>query len=504
MILVIYRLIVPGRSFFVLRILSTIVGLTFVTFSLCHFFYCPAVAQEYDLSPGKKIIIKDSTFKQGSERLEDASIIAFEHLVKYLRDRPQLDIEISGHADNQGNETKNIALSLARAEAVKQFLIARGIAPVRIRTKGYGARFPLASNASSVGQSQNRRVEIVGLSPISRRPFTTDDGQPLAPEGVITTVQRQVSTVSIWYKDWFQAQLQQPVYEQSKLTTRANSRSEITFKDQSRLEIGENALVVLYGADPTRNPLEMKENVELQKGSLLLKLRQLRQADTFSVRTKSAQVAFNHGSANIKLDDEQRSLVSVYQGAANVRLVTNNAATGKTVIVPENFGVRVSLNGVIERRALPLPPELVEPVSQQLKTGKNIKFAWDTKANRTRFEIYEKTRENADTFSATDSTRFIYGILTGERSVTMPLEAGTYEVRLWSIDTLGLESQSLSREFIVSNGVAPPQFTFHILEFILLTSSVGLFWAGMLLQQRIWRFVALGVALVGIVLLCFQ
>jgi outer membrane protein OmpA-like peptidoglycan-associated protein len=54
-----------------------------------------------------------------------------------------------------------LALSQRRAEAVKQALIAQGIAPDRIMTRAYGEAFPVASNATAAGRQLNRRVEFV-------------------------------------------------------------------------------------------------------------------------------------------------------------------------------------------------------------------------------------------------------------------------------------------------------------------------------------------------------
>jgi len=438
----------------------------------------PCLAQEYDLAPGKKILIKDSAFKQGSERLEEHSLGQIERLVKFLKDRPRLDIEIGGHADNQGNERNNVALSLARAETVKQFLVQRGIPAFRIRTEGYGSRFPLADNQTSIGQSQNRRVEIVGLAPISHQPLTDAFGKALQPEGIITSVQRQVSALTPWGNDWLQAQLTQPVYEYTKLNTLAQSRSEITFRDNSTLQIGENALVVVYGTERYRANPQAAEHVELSQGSLLLKLKQLRSNDTLAVRSKGAQMSFGQGEALITADAHDNAVVSVFEGGGNVRLLNPQDST-KTLItryVPAAFGIKISSNALSNALPLPAPPELLSPQCSPHKTfvpvEEAVHFAWQSTTGTTRIEI-----SDVRTFS-----RLLYGVITHRSSVDVALEQGRYFVKLSSIDSLGLESRSVVQEFVVRHGTVR---RFRVLEFLLLVAAAAMAWWGLWMQLRI-------------------
>ncbi len=70
-------------------------------------------------------------------------------------------ILVEGHTDSTGSVATNEKLSGLRAGAVKAILVARGVSPDRIETHGYAATKPVASNATSAGRSQNRRVEVV-------------------------------------------------------------------------------------------------------------------------------------------------------------------------------------------------------------------------------------------------------------------------------------------------------------------------------------------------------
>lgn len=69
-------------------------------------------------------------------------------------------IKISGYTDSTGSYRTNQILSEKRAASVGQYLISRGVKAGRIQTAGYGARNPLASNSTSAGREQNRRVEM--------------------------------------------------------------------------------------------------------------------------------------------------------------------------------------------------------------------------------------------------------------------------------------------------------------------------------------------------------
>jgi outer membrane protein OmpA-like peptidoglycan-associated protein len=69
-------------------------------------------------------------------------------------------VRIVGHTDSTGTDAINNPLSVERAESVRDYLVARGVAAQRIQVSGVGSRQPVADNASEAGRAQNRRVEI--------------------------------------------------------------------------------------------------------------------------------------------------------------------------------------------------------------------------------------------------------------------------------------------------------------------------------------------------------
>lgn len=73
---------------------------------------------------------------------------------------PSTIIDVLGHTDSVGSDAYNQTLSEQRAQAVANYLTARGVNPVRIATRGYGETMPIASNETDAGRAANRRVEI--------------------------------------------------------------------------------------------------------------------------------------------------------------------------------------------------------------------------------------------------------------------------------------------------------------------------------------------------------
>ncbi len=83
-----------------------------------------------------------------------------EKAYELLRAHPQLSVEISGHTSADGDAERNLQLSLVRAEAVKAYLVKRGIAAGQIQTVGHGSDVPIADNHTDEGRRQNRRIEF--------------------------------------------------------------------------------------------------------------------------------------------------------------------------------------------------------------------------------------------------------------------------------------------------------------------------------------------------------
>jgi outer membrane protein OmpA-like peptidoglycan-associated protein len=103
-------------------------------------------------------------FERDSWKIDVYSAPILERAFSLLDENPSLSVEIAGHTSSEGDPDKNLMLSLARAEAVKTYLVRRGIAADRILTVGHGSEQPIADNRTETGRRQNRRIEFRVLS----------------------------------------------------------------------------------------------------------------------------------------------------------------------------------------------------------------------------------------------------------------------------------------------------------------------------------------------------
>jgi outer membrane protein OmpA-like peptidoglycan-associated protein len=100
-------------------------------------------------------------FDTDSDHIKDESKPALDSLLAVARNQPSWNFSLEGHTDNIGSDAHNQTLSEKRVAAVKAYLIKAGVDEKRLATKGFGASKPVASNDTSLGRSENRRVEIV-------------------------------------------------------------------------------------------------------------------------------------------------------------------------------------------------------------------------------------------------------------------------------------------------------------------------------------------------------
>jgi outer membrane protein OmpA-like peptidoglycan-associated protein len=121
-------------------------------------FGCPVIAPE--VIEKINLAAKNIFFATGSAKLLAASNSSLNSVVKILQDDPTYKVDIEGHTDNTGTPEKNQLLSQQRADAVKAFLVSKGIDESRITSKGFGQDKPVADNKTTAGKTKNRRLEM--------------------------------------------------------------------------------------------------------------------------------------------------------------------------------------------------------------------------------------------------------------------------------------------------------------------------------------------------------
>ena len=114
--------------------------------------------------PSRNFILEDCNFETGKADLEEDSYKVIDELVAYLKRKEDERIELGGHTDNVGSAKSNQALSEARANTVRDYLIEKGIEPDRVTAKGYGLTMPIDTNKTAEGRATNRRTEVKVLS----------------------------------------------------------------------------------------------------------------------------------------------------------------------------------------------------------------------------------------------------------------------------------------------------------------------------------------------------
>ena len=114
---------------------------------------------------GVVLTLEDVLFETDKAELKPGADLAMNRLADFMRDHPDRRLLIEGHTDARGAEQYNQRLSLQRAYAVTEALVERGIETNRLRPVGLGEAYPVASNETTAGRQQNRRVEIVVSEP---------------------------------------------------------------------------------------------------------------------------------------------------------------------------------------------------------------------------------------------------------------------------------------------------------------------------------------------------
>jgi hypothetical protein len=468
-----WRILFRSVAFFacvrVARAAAALVVITFGTFILNTLHTLPALAQQFDLSPGKRVVISDSVFRRGSAVIEPQSLAEFDKLARYIQARPELEFEIRGHASNEGTPERNRSLSEDRARAAKDYLVrVYGVAESRIKYRGVGDAQPLVLNTDEVSRARNRRVEFIGLNKITQRTLTNDNNTAADADGRLSVVRNNVQIKAPWEIDFQVAAVDAQIYEYHRINTGADARAEITFKDGTKTVIGANSSIIVYSPQKNRPQDKPQGTVELIRGDLFFKLKGGVRPDSseFSVNTAGKKFTLGTGSARIGVDSTNQAAISILEGGGKVGSDSGDVELG------ENYGATVNKSGVQKRRA-PDPPRLVEPDPKLLTlvaVSSPMVFKWMNTSFRTRLEVAETDDFISPVFATT----------TVSDSALLSLKPGKYYFRLVSVDSIGIESRNILHGFSIAQ--LEELAGFRLIPYLLFLLAVGCIWVSLLLN----------------------
>jgi len=117
-------------------------------------------AAEFIPTPEKPLILRGVNFESDKAILLESSKDILDRVATSLIEHPDVRVEVAGHCDAQNTDAHNLKLSDARAKAVRDYLIGKGVPGDRLEAKGYGESQPIAPNNTAAGRAENRRVEL--------------------------------------------------------------------------------------------------------------------------------------------------------------------------------------------------------------------------------------------------------------------------------------------------------------------------------------------------------
>jgi len=108
----------------------------------------------------KTYTLNNVHFDTNSAKLKSISYESINELAELLLLKETLKIELAGHTDSDGEDEFNLDLSQRRADAVRNYLIKKGVPSNRVTAVGYGENQPVADNSTDEGKAKNRRTEV--------------------------------------------------------------------------------------------------------------------------------------------------------------------------------------------------------------------------------------------------------------------------------------------------------------------------------------------------------
>lgn len=119
------------------------------------------VQRDIILTPaGETIRLNNLIFPQGKAVIDSKSFDELDEVAQMMKENSKMVIQLEGHTDNQGSAKANLKLSEERVEAVKKYIVSKGIQKDRVKTKALGGSQPLSNEMTQEARAKNRRVEM--------------------------------------------------------------------------------------------------------------------------------------------------------------------------------------------------------------------------------------------------------------------------------------------------------------------------------------------------------
>ena len=257
------------------------------------------------------------------------------------------------------------------------------------------------------------------------------------PEAKVQWLRKDVLAKAPSMLDWLEATREMGLWKLYKVTTGKGSAAGIQFEDSSKLRMRESALLVIYGGAAARAKVKRKRGttVVVERGTVRGGLGSLDAKSDLVIKTPAAEVTLRSTSAQIQVDEKKSSVISVYDGQAQV------AAKGVKVKVPAGFGTRVKKGKKPRKpRRLPAPPRWNEDGDSVVMVAPGhmatFRSKWKKVKRAARYRV-ELAKDKAFRFPIVDA-QVGAGILSFE---ARDLGPGRYYARVSAKDKLKLEGR---------------------------------------------------------------
>lgn len=207
------------------------------------------------LEVGKKMVLNNIYFDFDKASLKFESATELKNLYNLLVKHPQLNVEISGHTDNIGRKKYNQRLSEARAIAVYNYLVEKGIEEKRLLMVGYGDSRPVVSNFTHEGRQINRRTEFEIIDIEEKSKGFIADGRNLSE----STENFSIKGNNLSFRSAISAEAVLPIkahflHNNAKILTQYSKARLNTFIEIAKKEKDVNFIIVGYEDFETEDP----------------------------------------------------------------------------------------------------------------------------------------------------------------------------------------------------------------------------------------------------------